>query len=293
MSATDVRTEARKDPDQLAREIDTTRANLGQTLDALQARLSPGQLLDEAMRTFRGPAGEFAHNLGTQVRNNPLPVALIGAGIAWLMTSQRAGATASSSTYEFSSGDYASTEQSAAGGGLRESVKEKAQAARERVSQAGSSVASAAGGIAQRVSSAAHRVGGAAGSAAGSARAVATRAGEGFGRMMDEQPLVLAALGVAVGAAIGAMLPASEREDRLLGEASDRAKERAKALGAEGYEMARERVQEGAETVRQSFAEKQQQQGGGEGGPAGTGGASAQGAQDIGGGMPRTPQPGL
>lgn len=283
MSVTDVRTEAQKDPEQLAREIDTTRANLGQTLDALQARLSPGQLLDEAMRTFRGPAGEFARNLGTQVRDNPLPVALIGAGVAWLMASQRTGASRPHTSYEFSSGGYEYAEQQSGGGGLGETVKEKAAAARERVSQAGSSVASTASSIAQRVSGAAHRVGGAAGSAAGSARAAASRAGEGFGRMMDEQPLVLAALGVAVGAAIGAMLPSSEREDRLLGEASDRARERAKELGAEGYEMAREKAKEGVETVRQSFAANQQQTGDG---------GSPQGTPDI-GGMPRTPQPGL
>ena len=34
-----------------------------------------------------GGIGDFARNLGNEVRANPLPVALIGAGLAWLMMS--------------------------------------------------------------------------------------------------------------------------------------------------------------------------------------------------------------
>jgi hypothetical protein len=45
----------------------------------------------------------------------------------------------------------------------------------------------------------------------------------------------LAGLGLAVGALIGALMPTSETEDRMMGEASDRVKERA----AEQYETAR------------------------------------------------------
>lgn len=239
MSATDVRTESRKDPEQIAREIDTTRANLGETLDALQARLSPGQLLDQAMSMFRGHSGEFARNLGTQVKENPLPVALIGTGIAWMIASRRRGSR--------------ETIRQKAG-----TVRQKAAAARERVAQAGSSIAQAGSSLANTGSDFAHRVG----SAAGSARAQAARAGEGFGRMMDEQPLVVAALGVALGAVIGAMLPSTEREDRLLGEASDRTKERAKELGAEQYERAREKVKEGTQTVRDALSASSTDSGG-------------------------------
>jgi hypothetical protein len=69
-----------------------------------------------------------------------------------------------------------------------------------------------------------------------------------------EQPLVLAGIGVAVGAALGAMLPATEAEDRLMGEASDDLKEKAqdfageqiekaKAVGGHAYEAAGQEAQ--------------------------------------------------
>ena len=45
-----------------------------------------------------------------------------------------------------------------------------------------------------------------------------------------EQPLVLAGLGIAVGAVIGALLPPTETEDRLMGETADDAKESARRV---------------------------------------------------------------
>jgi hypothetical protein len=44
----------------------------------------------------------------------------------------------------------------------------------------------------------------------------------GFDSMLDEQPLVLGALALAFGAALGAVLPRTETEDELFGEQSDR-----------------------------------------------------------------------
>ncbi|HET8997741.1 MAG TPA: DUF3618 domain-containing protein [Acetobacteraceae bacterium] len=73
------------DPAQIERELTETRARLGSHLDELSRRLSPGQLLDEGLAYLRdGQGATFARNLGAQVRDNPLPVALTGIGIAWL-----------------------------------------------------------------------------------------------------------------------------------------------------------------------------------------------------------------
>ena len=50
---------------EIEREVRQSRAEVEQTLDAIQARLSPGQLLDQAVDYFReGRGGEFARNLG-------------------------------------------------------------------------------------------------------------------------------------------------------------------------------------------------------------------------------------
>jgi gas vesicle protein len=72
----------------IERDLEHTRARLDATLDALQQKLSPGQMVDEAMTWFKSGSGaEFGRNLGGNVRDNPLPIALIGVGVAWLMVS--------------------------------------------------------------------------------------------------------------------------------------------------------------------------------------------------------------
>jgi hypothetical protein len=55
-------------------------------------------------------------------------------------------------------------------------------------------------------------------SKAESVREGAAHAQERMQRMLDEQPLLLGALGLAAGALIGALLPSTESEDRLVGD---------------------------------------------------------------------------
>ncbi len=76
------------DPGSIERDLDQTRSRLGSHLTALQDRLSPGQVVDDLMDYFRGSDGaEFGRNLVGSVRANPLPAALTGIGLAWLMAS--------------------------------------------------------------------------------------------------------------------------------------------------------------------------------------------------------------
>ena len=76
------------DPGRIERDLDATRSRLGSHLSELQDRLSPGQVLDDAMKYFRGSEGaDFGRNLLDSVRANPLPAALTGIGLAWLMAS--------------------------------------------------------------------------------------------------------------------------------------------------------------------------------------------------------------
>ncbi len=75
------------DPGRIERELDQTRTRLDGHLSEL-GQLSPGQLLDDVMRYFRGPEGaEFGRNLLQSVRGNPLPAAITGIGLTWLMAS--------------------------------------------------------------------------------------------------------------------------------------------------------------------------------------------------------------
>src|SRR5690606_10205189 len=79
--------DSRKDPDELEREIDETRAEVQATLYALERKLSPEQLLDRTLGRVRSDGGEFVHNLSESVKNNPMPLLLTSIGLAWMMMS--------------------------------------------------------------------------------------------------------------------------------------------------------------------------------------------------------------
>lgn len=76
-------------PDEIEQDIAKTRAHIDRTLDVLTARLSPGALMDQALQTARDTGGEFTLNLGRTIRENPVPTALLGIGVGWLMLAGR------------------------------------------------------------------------------------------------------------------------------------------------------------------------------------------------------------
>jgi hypothetical protein len=72
--------------EQLEREAEIARSELAGDLNELRHRMTPGQIVDEAVGYARDtPLAEFVANLGRDIRQNPLPLLLIGAGIAWAM----------------------------------------------------------------------------------------------------------------------------------------------------------------------------------------------------------------
>jgi hypothetical protein len=83
------REDARQDPEQLAQEIDETRANVRATLRALEHKLSPEALIDRMLEQLRQHGGELAGNLGHTVKQNPIAMLLTSVGIAWMMADSR------------------------------------------------------------------------------------------------------------------------------------------------------------------------------------------------------------
>jgi hypothetical protein len=195
-------------PDQIEDDIARTRAEVSSTIDAIQERLTPGQMMDQAIHYLRDSgARDFGVNLGRQVRDNPLPIALIGLGVAWLATgsSARAGGSpwhdAAAPRAGRASTEYAATDETDAPAwttyrgdwsddGVRGDLDEPGLGA--RVAQAGSSagervrdtVSGAASRVRQTVSGAARR----AGSLQGSTRMGVDRVRARTMRMIDEQP---------------------------------------------------------------------------------------------------------
>lgn len=71
---------------EIERELDDTRSRLDDTVGALQHKLAPATMADQAVEYFSEGGGmELGRNLGRSLRDNPVPVALIGVGLGWLV----------------------------------------------------------------------------------------------------------------------------------------------------------------------------------------------------------------
>jgi hypothetical protein len=251
---------------EIEREVQQSRVEVEQTLDAIQARLSPGQLLDQAVGYFREGRGvEFARNLGDSITQNPIPLALVGVGLAWIMLGgQRVGHNGDrpeSSHWDddpdaFEDDHYTGQAEESMGylhteadlpgsgygdqrAGLGEDLRDRGRAAKDKLGEFGDQARDATARAREGVAHAGARVARRAHDARARAGYYGRRARHGVLRTLDEQPLVLGAIGLAIGAALGAALPPSETEDRLMGEARDEALRRATKAGREQAEKAR------------------------------------------------------
>ena len=97
--------------ERLEREARETRAQLSRTMHELRVRVVPGRTVDEVIAYARdGPGAEFGRNLAREIREHPLPLVLIGIGIAWMLvasnrSSRNRIASAADSVTEKSGGD--------------------------------------------------------------------------------------------------------------------------------------------------------------------------------------------
>lgn len=167
-------------PKELSREVEEARSQLERTVSELSDRFSPGELIDQALAMAREHGGQFGRNLGSQVKDNPVPMILTGVGVFWMMLS--------SGSKTYASGDQAQ----AAGGSIQESAK----------------------GIQ-----------------------------ESLMQFYREQPLIAGSLGIAIGAALGALAPSTGLEDDVMGGASDRSIDAVKSEAAGVYREVRESAQ--------------------------------------------------
>src|SRR5947209_774423 len=76
--------------EQLERETDEERARISETLDELRTRMTPGHVVDQLVDyATESSGGTFFRNLRQQAIDNPVPVALAGAALAWLAIAGR------------------------------------------------------------------------------------------------------------------------------------------------------------------------------------------------------------
>jgi hypothetical protein len=242
-----MKTNGGRRPDEILAEIDRTRSEMDRTLTAIEQRLTPGQLVDQGLDYLRhSGATEFAQNLGGAAKQNPLPVALATIGIGWLMALGRQPAQ-----HRGYGANWSASSSSSPGSGVRESMssmKDRASGAMQSASEG--------------VTSAKQKLSGTMSSVADSTRQQYERARGTVDYLVNEQPLVLGAIGLAIGAALGAAAPRTRKEEELMGEASRNLTEKAKEVGSQQVEKAKEAAtqmaQKATEQVKQQAQPQQQ-----------------------------------
>lgn len=172
-------------------DIHATRRSIGDKIERIQERLSPGDVVDNVVDFARTNGGAVAGGIGRTLRDNPVPAAMIGAGILWLALSSRGR------------GDDEYDDDTAAEPATAAKFRERAAAVRDDVRERADKVSR-------------------------QARRQAARAKDGTGRFVHEHPVLVGAAGIALGAALAASLPRSRREARAFGERADRVKTAAK-----------------------------------------------------------------
>jgi ElaB/YqjD/DUF883 family membrane-anchored ribosome-binding protein len=279
------------DPNVIRQQIDHTRAEMEITIQEIGERLSPENLIEQAkssakeatigrINDMRYEANqkveEISGNLGQTVRENPLPVALIGLGLGWLWMAKRNDRSYDypERGYVYRSGPYAGyrddpnrmgdarewvedTAQTAerkmaearyrAGDAIEdvgETISDTAQRAKdsvsETVSRAGEAVGDVFEDVEERVSDTADRARQEADRLRREAKwrseVAISRSKRSFWENMEENPLIVGAVVAVAGLAIGAAIPTSDAENQLLGETRDRFLDEAKVRAQDAVE---------------------------------------------------------
>jgi hypothetical protein len=187
----------KKSAAKIEEEIRGIRADLGLAFDALADQLAPRQLvgkgIDMITQSIKGNAVLRAE-LGEAARANRLPLALIGAGVAWLLARN------------FGTGR---TERAFAPG-------ERSSAEAHQVEGAIRSVRDTGGAVLEY---------------AGHAKEQAGRAGGSLRATFERHPLLIGLVGVGAGAALAGLLPATKRERDWVGETREELWGKAEKVG--------------------------------------------------------------
>lgn len=261
-------------------DIERTRAEMDETIDALDRKLTPREVAMEAWDRIKGSSSNGAHKLWQVAREHPGPAALLGVGAGWLVYDMTRG-NGRGYEYDFDDfdeegiyeetlvvGDVGGREVVGYSGtlivpgegveheehGRMSAAKDKAKGAVGKVKDAAGSakerLTGATGQARERASSAGGRTKSQARKLRGKARQGTRRARSSFQHTLEDRPLALGAAGLALGLLAGFALPSTRREDELMGEARDQALRDAKEAGREAVHKAKEVAKTAAETAR-------------------------------------------
>jgi ElaB/YqjD/DUF883 family membrane-anchored ribosome-binding protein len=275
----------------LRAEIRETRERMSDTLDELGNRLNPNRLKAQVKENIREATvgrvetmarnaadrvNETRHGMIDRIRENPIPAAMVGIGLGWLLFGgrrreetlwQRSYVTDGNWDGTAYVGDVSATTprlaQDDAGGGLGSTISREpgvVDRVKDRVTGIGETVRDTSSDVAyaarERASNVAERAGETAGEVADRARNIAHNVSDGtrqrvhmatdrFDQTLNDNPVAIGMVAMAVGMAAGMAIPESNRERQMMGQYRDQLVGRVR----ETVDDTRERVQNVAERV--------------------------------------------
>ena len=234
--------------EEVEREVEETRGSIDRTVEALKDKMTPPQIFDEVMQGMGSAGSKLVSGLGDQVRENPVPLALIGLGLAWLVVGSRRSTPDYYAEPRSFTSDY---DGDLNYGSAKPSLKDRAGQA---VSNAKAKIGDAIDGLADMP--AAERAHALAGSAMDAADAAKRRAQQTLDSTLDRDPLIIGALGVVVGAAIGAAIPATRVENRYAGPLRDKVVDKTRTVAQEGLDTVRDAAQAAYGSVKEELGKQ-------------------------------------
>jgi len=270
-TAHDVTDHAIREAKEAAREI--TDHAIAQAREAVlditgQAKTALREATIGRIETMAQTAGETAggwrQSLVETVKANPLPAAVTALGVAWMFLNRPDHGSHSTYTSRsryagpgsgvYGGGGYGTVPRDTAGsGGLmddgQQTVGRVADQAQQTAGQVVEQVHATAGEMIEQVQETSGQV-------VDRVQAEASRAQGFLQRQLEENPLLVGAVAVAIGGVLAGTIPVTPREDELMGEARDRVMGTAKELTQDTMHKVG-RVVEEAQSAAQDEARNQ------------------------------------
>jgi len=254
-------------------EIDRTRSDMDETFAALDAKLTPKEIGLELWNLFKGGSSTGANKLWQVTREHPMPAAVIGLGLGWLMVesskksesdqydgryrdygrgSYRQGYAASSSREGFYTGsDFDEETGPGALSAAKDKVKDVADSAKHAFSSAGDKVSDATDWTKEHASELGNQVSAKATDLKYTAKRQVRRAKTGFWQTMEANPLMVGAATLALGVIAGLSIPSTDKEDELMGETRDHLFEEVKEAGQQALDKGKHVAEAVADKVKE------------------------------------------
>lgn len=230
-------------PEMIAQDIARTREEMSGTVNEIQERLSPAHLKEEAKGKIRETVRDAASRIGNTARDTgssvlnvvktyPVPIAMIGIGVTWLIFTRS------------SAGNGEIMEESASAvrekaGAVTDKAKAKAEEWSGQVRGKGSELAGRAKESAQRIGR--------------TARESAWGAKNRVQRFIDDNPLGISLAAFGTGALIGLAIPESRKEVKMMGSASESLLSRAKETAQKTIQKAQHAAEKAVHTAEEEF----------------------------------------